>query len=352
MKTITIGFTCATAFGLAISVYGGEPSPNVTIVLGNLLPEEDGSKDASQSPLRSPFGIDFDTAGNMIIVELEGGRVHRLSPDGDFYTIAGDGSKSYSGDGGPALKATFNGMHNVAVAPNDDIYIADSWNHCIRKIDAKSKTISTIAGTGKAGYSGDGGPAIEATFNFVMCITLSPSNDELFIADLNNRRIRAVSLKTAVARTVAGNGQRGIPKDDAIAVESPLVDPRAVTVDSKGQVYILERGGHALRVVSPDGKIRTVAGTGTKGYADGPALEAQFASPKHVCTDDKDNLYIADDGNQAIRKFDPQSSSVTTVVGRRRGKPAVSLKRPHGICFEQGKLFVVDTGNNRILRLD
>ena len=352
MKMISFGFVCATVFGLAFSIYGDEPSPSASVVLGQLSPSEAGTKDADESPLRSPFGIDFDTQGNMVIVELEGGRVHRLSPKGELATIAGDGSKSYKGDGGPAAGATFNGMHNVAITPNGDIYIADSWNHCIRKIDAKTQTVSTIAGTGKAGYSGDGGLAAAATFNFVMCITLNTTNDELYIADLNNRRIRAVNLKSATVRTVAGNGQRGIPKDGAVAVDSPLVDPRAVTVDSKGQVYILERGGHALRVVSADGKIHTVAGTGKKGYSDGPALKAEFAAPKHVCIDDRDNVYIADDGNRAVRKFDPATSTVATVVGQGRGKPVVTLNRPHGVCFEKGKLYVVDTGNNRILRLD
>lgn len=288
----------------------------------------------------------------MVVVELEGGRVHRLSADGKLATIAGDGSKSYQGDGGPAAKATFNGMHNVAVTPDGDIFIADSWNHCIRKIDAGTGTISTLAGTGQAGFSGDGGPADQATFNFLMCISLNASNDALYVVDLKNLRIRTIDLETKTVQTIAGNGEKGVPGDGADARQGPLVDPRAVAVDSQGIVYILERGGHALRAVTPDGKIRTVAGTGKAGLRDGPALEAQFGSPKHLCVDDRDNVYIADDLNAAIRKYDPQTRMVSTVLGRGHGKPAVELLHPHGVCFEHGDLYAVDSGNHRVLRVD
>ena len=341
----------------APSVMGGDkPAPDngplVSVVVGNLLPEEGGSAGAERSPLTSPFGVDFDSHGNMVIIELAGGRVHRRDSSGKLCLIAGDGSKNYSGDGGPASGATFNGMHNVAITPNDDVFIADSWNHCIRKIDGKTGVISTSAGTGKAGYSGDGGPAEKAMFDFVMCITLDPSNENLFVADLRNRRIRAVNLKMGTVRLIAGNGEKGVPQNGALAADSPLVDPRAVAVDSRNRVYILERSGHALRVVTPDGKIKTVAGTGNKGHKDGPALEAQLNSPKHLCVDADDNVLIADDQNRAIRKYDPENQSLTTIVGRGIGTPPVRLNRPHGVCIEKGKLYVVDTGNDRILRVN
>lgn len=333
-----------------------KPHPNrppaVSVVVGNLLPAEGGAANATPSPLSSPFGVDFDSRGNMVIIELAGGRVHRRDPTGKLSLIAGDGTADYTGDGGPASNATFNGMHNVAVTPNDDIYIADSWNHCIRKIDGKTGIITTIAGTGQAGDSGDGGSARLATFNFVMCITLNATNDRLFVADLRNRRIRAVDLKQGTVHRIAGNGSKGVPEDGAVAVDSPLVDPRAVAVDSKDRVYILERGGHALRVVTRDGKIRTVAGTGQRGYRDGPALQAQLGSPKHLCVDADDNVIIADDQNRAIRKYNAKDRTLTTILGRGVGTPPVQLSRPHGVCIEQGKLYVVDTGNDRILRLE
>lgn len=302
--------------------------------------------------LHTPFGVDFDATGNMFIVELDGGRVHKLDTAGKFATIAGNGEKSYTGDGGPASKATFNGMHNVAVTPAGDAYIADSWNHCIRKIDAKTGVITTIAGTGEPGFSGDGGPATKATFNFIMCITLDAANESLLVADLKNRRIRKVDLKTGVVTTVAGNGKRGVPTDGARATDSPLVDPRAVASDSSGNIYILERGGHALRRVSPAGEIHTVVGTGKAGTATGAALSSQLNGPKHIAIDHDDNVIIADEQNQRICKYNAREKTLTTILGAGVPSPRVKLSKPHGVCVhEDGSIYVVDTGHHRIFRL-
>ncbi len=336
----------------AMPTVADDDAPRVSVIVGSLLPEEGGAGSASDSPLKSPFGVDFDPAGNMFIVELEGGRVHKRTAQGLLTQISGDGTKNYSGDGGPARRAQFNGMHNVAVTPDGNAYIADSWNHCIRKIDARTGEISTVAGTGEAGFGGDGGVGTSATFNFIMCITLNHSNDALHIADLKNLRVRVLDLKTGIVQTVAGNGQKGIPADGALAKNSPLVDPRAVAADSQDNIYILERGGQALRVVSPDGKIRTVAGAGDSGFADGLALEAQLKSPKHLCVDGEDNVYIADDQNRRVRKYDPQAGTLTTVLGEGIGTPPIQLLRPHGVCVENNRLYVVDTGHNRILRIE
>jgi len=229
--------------------------PRSSVVIGESLADVMNPKSGK---LSSPFGIDFDKQGNMYIVELSGGRVHKMDTTGILTIIAGDGSEGYTGDNGPAKDATFNGMHNVAVTPAGDLYIADSWNHCVRRIDGKTRIITTVAGTGKPGFSGDYGMATQAAFDFLMCVSLNATNDKLYIADLKNLRIRMVDLKTGVVITVAGNGKKGVPADGNQATKSPLVDPRAVAVDSKNNIYILERSGHALRMVTPDGKIRTV----------------------------------------------------------------------------------------------
>ena len=324
----------------------------VKVLVGNRLPEEGGPANPDASPLTNPFGVDFDSSGNLIIVELEGGRVHRLDTNGHLTKFAGDGSRTYTGDGGPAANATFNAMHNLAIAKSDDIYIADSWNNCIRKIDAKTGIITTFAGTGESGFSGDGGPSDEATFTYVMCITFSPDERYLDIADINNHRVRRIDMATNIVTTIAGNGEKGVPTDGAIAMESPLVDPRAVTSDEEGNVYILERGGHALRVVSPDGRIRTIAGTGKQGFHDGPAMQAMFGAPKHLCRGPEGVLFIADDQNQAIRKYDPHSQTVTTILGRGHGDPDIRLKNPHGVTFANDRLYVVDMGHDRILTVE
>lgn len=320
-----------------------------SVVIGESLAKV---KKPKPGRLSSPFGVDFDRRGNMYIVELSGGRVHKFDPEGTLTTIAGDGSKSYTGDNGPASKATFDGMHNVAATPDGDLYISDSWNHCVRKIDGQTGIITTIAGTGKAGFSGDGGPATKATFNFLMCVSLNDANDKLYVADLKNRRIRMIDLKTGIVSTVAGNGKRGVPEDGSIATKSPLVDPRAVAVDSRNNVYILERGGHALRKVTPDGKITTVAGTGKSGATDGPALKAQLNSPKHLAIDSRDHVIIADDQNARIRFYDPGKATLTSILGKGVEKSKRGLSRPHGVCVHSdGSIYIVDTGHHRVLRL-
>ena len=340
--TVCLLLICSTAAALA-------QERQTSIVLDSL---DAKVKSPNMGKLSSPFGVDFDAAGNMYVVELGGGRVHKLDTQQRFTTIAGDGSKSYSGDGGPAKNATFNGMHNVAVTPDGDVYISDSWNHCIRKIDGQTGVVTTVAGTGNAGFGGDGGPATQAQFDYLMCITFNASHDKLYCADLKNLRIRVVDLKSGQVRTVAGNGKKGVPADGAQATESPLVDPRAVAVDSHDNVYVLERGGHALRVVTPDGTIRTVAGTGKKGDATGPALRSQFGAPKHLAVDARDAVYVADDQNARIVKYDPQAKTVTAVLGTGADEPNHDLSHPHGVCVHaDGSLYVVDTGHDRIIRL-
>lgn len=341
-------FAYAAIFNSLIDVAKAQ-QPHSSVVIGESLAKV---KNPDSKELDSPFGIDFDKQGNMYIVELSGGRVHKLDIAGNLTTIAGDGSKGYSGDNGPAKDATFNGMHNVAVTPDGDLYIADSWNHCVRKIDGKSGIITTIAGTGKPGFSGDGGPASEAMFNFVMCVSLNSTNDKLYLADLKNQRIRMIDLKTGIVTTAAGNGKKAIPTDGSKATESPLVDPRAVAVDSNNNIYILERSGHALRRVDSDGKIRTVAGTGKSGDADGDALKAELNSPKHLAIDLDNNVIIADDQNKRVRLYDPKKSTLTSILGRGVKKPQRGLLRPHGVCVHRdGSIYVVDTGHHRILQL-
>jgi DNA-binding beta-propeller fold protein YncE len=318
---------------------------------------------AAKARLDGPFGVDFDRSGNMFIVEMTGQRVLQVDPKGILTRLAGTGKKGNEGDGGQALKAEFNGMHSLAVAPGGDIYLADTWNNRVRKIDVKTGTIAAFAGTGEKGYSGDGGPAAKATFGGVYCLAFAPKGDKLYLADLDNRRIRMVDLKTAVVTTVAGNGEKGVPKDGADAVKAPLVDPRAVAVDGKGNVYILERSGHALRVVDSQGKIRTVAGTGKAGSGgdEGAALKAELNGPKHLCVDGNGDVLIADTENHLIRKYVTATGTIVRVAGTGKkgsggvgGLPAkLELSQPHGIyAHPSGVLYIADSSNNRVLKIE
>jgi DNA-binding beta-propeller fold protein YncE len=254
-------------------------------------------------------------------------------------------------------------MHNLAVAPNGDIYVADSWNNRVRKIDPRSGEIRTIAGTGDKGYSGDGGPATKARFGNIYCVALDARGEKLYLDDLDNRRIRVVDLRSGVVETVAGNGKRGVPKDGTEARNAPLVDPRAVAVDAKGNVYILERSGNALRVVDSEGKIRTVAGTGKAGLSGdgGDALRAQLNGPKHLCIDRNGDVLIADTENHVIRKYLPREGKIVRVAGTGRkgqagldGPPqSAELYQPHGVTARpDGSIYISDSSNNRILKIE
>ena len=323
-----------------------------------------GRGPAKNIELREPFGIGFDSRGFAYIVEMaQGNRLWLVNRDNVAQVVGGTGEKGYGGDNRPALEATFNGVHNLAIASNDDIYLADTWNNRIRKLSRGSLLTTTIAGSGEKGFSGDGGPATKAQLGGIYCATLDFKSEQLYLADLHNRRIRAIHLTTGIIRTIAGNGDKGRPEDGSIAADSPLTDPRAVAVDRKGNVYILERGGHALRVVTPDGRIRTVVNAaGKKGASGdaGPAIEATMNGPKHICIDLQDNVIIADAENHLIRRYQPGDGRIIRVAGTgKRGTKGVGgdplqveLARPHGVTIgPDGLLYIVDSYNNRVLRI-
>src|SRR5262249_15236118 len=163
--------------------------------------------------LSAPFGTDLDQAGNLYFVEMTGYRVRKLDTSGFLRVVAGTGVAGDDGDHGPALRAPFNGMHNLALAPECDIYLSGNRKHPVRKIEDGTQKVVPVAGTGKQGAAGDGGPATQATFGGIYCASLDPKAEQLYLADLDNLRIRAVDLQTGRVRTVAGNGQRGVPAD-------------------------------------------------------------------------------------------------------------------------------------------
>ncbi len=314
--------------------------------------------------LREPFGVAFNSGGQMLIAEMEKGqRVLKVDGHGVLHLVAGSGAKGASGDGGPAAQATFHGMHNLVVGPNDDLYLADTWNNRVRRIDAKTGLISAFAGTGKKGFSGDGGLAIRAEFGSVINVALDPQGKRLYVADIDNRRVRMIDLSSGMVTTVAGNGSKGVPIDGADAKSSPLVDPRAVAATANGEIYILERSGHALRFVDTQGHIRTVAGTGAAGFSGdgGNARAATLRGPKHLCLDRDGNVIIADTDNHVIRKFLPHENRIVRVAGNGMKGSAgvgaspieVELNQPHGVAVDRaGALFIVDSYNDRVLKLE
>jgi sugar lactone lactonase YvrE len=322
---------------------------------------------ADRAALNGPFGVDFDARGTVFFVEMVGNRVRMLpleatAPDVIVNTIAGTGRKGSGGNDGPAAQAELNGPHSLAVTRNGDIYVADTWNNQVRKIDANTRRIRRIVGTGDTGFSGDGGPAAQADFGGIYCVALDETAQTLDLADLDNRRIRRVNLLTGIVSTIAGNGKKGVPDDGAPAPSSPLVDPRAVANDGHGNVYILERSGHALRVVDRAGKIRTVAGDGRQGDSGdgGDARRARLNGPKHLCVDKQGNVLIADTENHRIRIYRPDRGTIHTLAGTGKkgtagldGPPAqAELNQPHGVAIgPNGSVYIADSSNNRILKI-
>ena len=242
-------------FSLLVALSQSASAATITCVAGC---GEGSENTALGARFVEPFAVAFDKQGNWYVCEHKGERIVRIDNAGKASVLAGTGQTGYSGDGGKAIQATMFDPHGIVITARQQMYVADTRNHTVRRIDLKTGFISTMAGTGKAGYSGDGGPATKAQFDGTFAIDVDPSGDSLYIADLGNRRVRKIDLRSGIVTTIAGNGEKGVPEDGADAAASPLVDPRAVAADSKGNVYILERGGNALRVVDRKGKIRTL----------------------------------------------------------------------------------------------
>lgn len=330
------------------------------LVAGGGTAEKDAP--ATQCALHEPFGVEFLPSGEPVIVEMDhGNRILKIDKQGVLRVIGGTGTKGASGDGGPATAASFNGIHNLAITPGGDLFIADSFNSLLRKIDGKSGTVSLIAGGAKKGPATDG-PAAQATFNTLIQIALDPAAKQLLLTDIGNKRIRRLDIASGTIETVAGNGKGGVPADGGDAKAEPLSDPRAAVFDGKGGFYILERNGNALRYVDAAGKIRTVVGTGAAGNSGdgGPALQATMRGPKHLCMDRDGTVLIADAENHVIRRFDPKSGTITRVAGTGKagagapgGDPlATELRRPHGVTIgPDGALYITDSYNDRILKL-
>lgn len=312
--------------------------------------------------LTQPFAVAFDSAGDALFVEMAGGeRLRKVTKGGEVVTLAGTGKKGFVDNPVPAAESTFNGLHDLAVTAAGAVFLADTFNHAVQVYFTIGETMNRYAGTGKPGFAGDGGPSGVARFDQPICLCLH-DNTTLYVADIGNRRVRAIDLTTNEVRTVAGTGAKGTPKDGELAATQPLTDPRAVAVDSKGKLYVLERGGHRLYAIGTGGRIFAVAGTGAKGNSGngGPALKAAMNGPKSIAIDRDDSVLIADTENHQVRRYTPGAETMTLVAGSGAAGAKfdadpikVELKRPHGVAVhpKTGDIYVADSDNGRVLKL-
>lgn len=281
-----------------------------------------------------PFHCELDGKGSLYIAEAGNHCVRRIDlKTGQVSTVAGNGKKGYSGDDGPAVKASFNDIPAVAVTPEGDLYICDRLNARIRKVDSKTGIVSTVAGTGKKG-DGTEGVATKVPMVEPHDVTLDGKGG-LLIADVGAWRIRRLDLKTGMIAVFAGIGRKGgkiakaDKKDGGPASKALIHGARAVCVDGEGTTWVVEREGNSLRRIDREGIITTVADKGFKG-------------PKAVRCDTAGRVFLVDTENHAVKVFDPKTKAVSVVVGK-------GLKRPHGCCIDgKGTLYIADSENHRI----
>jgi len=351
--------------GRAIFTINSTPDAVLVTVAGTgtLGATPDGGQ-AAAANISRPWQIAMDGAGNLYFTDTNNNTVRKVAPNGIITTIAGiAGSAGFSGDGELATSARLNQPAGVAVDGSGNVYISDTQNNRVRKVNAADGKISTIAGNGQPGYSGDGGSATAAALNFPYGLALD-QNGNVFVADFSNHRIRKITTSTGIITTVAGTGSASYNGDDRPATEASVNAPINVTFDPNGNLVIADSNNHRIRRVnSADGRISTIAGSGSQGFAGdgGAATEARLNLPAGVAFDSASNLYFADRGNSRVRKVTVGTNIITTIAGA--GPPsgfngdglaalASRLAAPNSIAIDAvGNVYIGDRENFRVRRI-
>lgn len=356
--------TLFIAFLIALQAACGF-AQTIETIAGTGKPEDNGAAGpALKTNIGDPFGVEIGPDGALYVCEVRNHRIRRLDlKTGMLTTVAGCGQAGYSGDGGNATEARLNEPYEVRFDRAGDMFFVEMKNHIVRKVEVKSGTISTIAGTGKMGYRGDVGPATKAELNNPHSIALD-AQDNLYIADIGNHRIRRVDARNGTIQSIAGNGEKKLPTSGQPASGRPMIGPRALFVEGT-DLWIALREGHSVYKLSLENEILAhIAGSGQKGFSGdgGQAKEATFDGPKGIAVGPDGNVYVMDTENQAVRKIDLKSGVISTVAGSGPkqkgglgdGGPATmaQMDRPHGICVgEDGAIYIGDTNNHRVRRV-
>ncbi|MFN3651139.1 MAG: SMP-30/gluconolactonase/LRE family protein [Armatimonadota bacterium] len=336
--------------------------PAVAAGLGAALPAAPSAA-AGSLRLEQPNGVAVDDDGALYVTDLGTHRLLKLERGGLLAVAAGTGEGGFGGDGGPAVKARLHAPHDVALDAGGSLFVADSYNHRIRRIDRRG-VIATVAGTGRDGYSGDGGPAVRATLNSPQGLAVD-SDGTLYIADTYNHVVRRVDPQGRIS-TFAGT-EAGLAGDGGPAVRAQISLPTGVAVAPDGSVYISDSGNNRVRRVKPDGTMETVAGTGPgsgtagAGFAGdgGPAEKAKLFAAADVEVGPSLDLFIADTGNHRLRRV--SHGVIETIAGNGTAAAsgdggaaaAASLYAPQKIALgPDGSLYVADRPGRRVRRID
>jgi len=354
------------AFPLAVVFAVTAPAQTIATIAGSSTSVgfSGDNGPATSALMNVPVGVATDLLGNVYITDQYNNRIRKVNGSGIITTIAGTGTAGFSGDGGPALQAQLKTPTGVFVDVSGNLIIADVGNQRIRRIDTNG-TITTVAGNGNPGYSGDGGLATSASFfNCVRAITDAAGN--IYIADQSNHRVRKVTASTGIVTTIAGNGDGAgsngtFSGDNGPATSAGLNNPTSLALDSGGNLYICDQFNMRVRKVDTNGIITTVAGTGVDGYSGdgGPAINANLNYPGGMTADSSGNVFFSDDNNFRVRVIAP-SGIINTVAGdgilgfSGDGGPATSamLNGEFGLAIDpSGNLLIADSVNNRIRKV-
>jgi DNA-binding beta-propeller fold protein YncE len=351
---IVVGLTLASPGAIANAL---DPSSIITTVAGTGVAGYSGDgSDAATAQLNQPRDSDVGPDGSIYIVDTFNNAIRKITPDGIISTLAGTGAGGYGGDDGPATEALLHFPHDVAVDQlTNDVYIADSNNKRIRKVSPDG-IITTVAGNGLTGPAGDGHLATAARLNLPKSVALY--NNGLYIADSQNHKIRMVDLTTGIISTVAGTGVKGFSGDGGPALEAMINLPQRLTLDPFGNIYFTDTLNNRIRKIDTTGTITTLAGTGEPGFSGdgGLAVDAQIKAPRGIAVSpDASIVYFSDTENNRVRQIDSVTGIITTVAGNTKrtykgdGGPAVSasLYNPRGLTLDTtGRLLIADKGHN------
>ena len=335
--------TITTIVGTGVAGFGGDGGPGIAASINN------------------PNAVYSSTTGLVYISDAMNHRIRELKDFGVIFTIAGNGTAGYGSDGVVSTTTSLYQPSGVVADASGNVYIGDMLNHRVRMVDGSTGLISTIGGTGSAGFGGDGGPATAAQFNRPYGLTLDGVGN-LYVADQYNHRVRKINLASGIVTTILGNGTSGSSGDGGPATAALIDFPNYVHADGAGNLYVTDNGNHKIRKINTSGIINTVVGTGVGGFSGdgGPATDAQLYFPAGITLDTAGNLYVTDFGNNCIRKVSP-TGFISTIAGNSTvagfsgdGGPATAAKlnRPLDITTDHlGNVYIFDGLNNRIRKI-